>query len=136
MQGPGQPQKCLSCWPRLGWNRKPEGFSIGLHRIALRFPSRRSSCEELDSAKAERQRAAQNYSAGLISRTGTVNNDIFIFRNERGFVKHVLRRNPLRAQDKLRIGQEIEGLTNIKEKSLLARHYHRLQLLNGNAVPI
>ena len=103
--------------PRL--DRKPKGFSIGFHRIALRFPSRQSSCEELDSGKPERQRAAQNYPAALITGTGAANNDIFISRDERRLIDHVLRRNPLCARNKLRIGQEIEGLTNIKEKNIL-----------------
>ena len=48
-----------------------------------------------------------------------MNNDIFISRDERRLIEHVLRRNPLCARNKLRIGQEIEGLTNIKEKNIL-----------------
>jgi hypothetical protein len=46
---------------------------MGFHRIALRFPSRPSFCEELDLGKPERQRATQNYSAGLITGTQLLN---------------------------------------------------------------
>lgn len=69
----------------------------------------------------------QDHSAGLITGTGTVDNDIFVSRNERRLAEHVLRRTPPRARDKLRIGQEIEGLANIEEKNLLARQHHLLQ---------
>ena len=57
-------------------------LSVWLDWIALRFPGRQPTLEELNPGKMHGQSSMQNCPAGLITRTGTVNNGFFLFRDQ------------------------------------------------------
>ena len=76
----------------------------------------------------------QNLSTGFIAGAGTVNDRVFLFRNERRVLKHFFRGNPFCARDDLRVRQQVERLANIKQKYLLISGQQRVECLRCDAV--
>ncbi len=100
----------------LGSSVEGKGFFVALDRIAFCFPGRQSTFEEFNSQEMHGMGSMQDQSAGFIIGTCTVNNGILLFRDERWIRKQVFRGNPGRAEDALRISQQVEPLGNIVEK--------------------
>src|SRR5215469_16022986 len=85
-----------------------ERLFVGLDRITLRFPASQSTLEEFDSEEMHGFSPMQDFSAGLVTRASTVNNHVFIFRDEQRILEQFLGRNPRRSGDNLRIGQQVK----------------------------
>src|SRR5580692_4641011 len=103
----------------LAWIVELKHLLVWLDGIAICFPGRQSTPEKSNLAKIQGQSLLQNCSASLIARTGAVNHDLFLFGDQRRLLQHFFWRNPARAGNGLRIGQQVKRLANVKEKYFL-----------------
>ena len=103
----------------LGSSIEAEGFFVSLDRIALRLPACQSTFKEFYSQEMHGLSSTQDGSAGFITRTGTVNDRVLLFRDKQWILKQFLWGNPRCAEDDLRISKQVERLANIEEKYLL-----------------
>ncbi len=111
-----------------------KNLTVGLDGIAIRFPGCQSTSEEFDSGKLQGKSLMQNLPAGFIAGTGTVDDRLFLFRNQRRLLEDFFGGNPLRTRDDLGIGQQVEGLANVKKKYLLVGVKQGVEFLRCDAV--
>src|SRR5271170_374296 len=105
--------------PQLRRSIKMKRLGIHLHRIALGLPCRQSALEKFNSRELQRKRPLQNHSAGLLADARAVNHRILLLRNQRGLLNYLLRRDPPRSGNNLRVRQQIKRLPDIKHKDVL-----------------
>src|SRR6266851_8561257 len=115
---------------------QPKGLLVRLNRITLRLPRSQPTLENLHTCEVQSQSPPQNIPAGLLAVAGTVQNRVLIPWNERRIRNHVLRWNPPRPRNNLRVRKQVERLTNIENKHPLARGQQLMQSLRFNTVPL
>ncbi len=107
---------------------------VPLHRIPLRLPSRQATLQKFDSRKFHRQRPLQNHPAGVFAHARAIHHRILVLRKRRSVLDNLLRGNPCRSRDNLRMRQQIQRLPHIEHQHLRLGLQQRMQRLRLDAV--
>src|SRR6266702_3104902 len=121
---------------QLAGSIQTKGLLVRLNRITLRLPRGQPTLENLHTREVQSQSPPQNIPAGLLAIAGAVDDRVLIPWNERRIRNHVLRWNPPRARNDLRVRKQVERLTNIENERPLARGQQLMKRLRLDAVPL
>jgi hypothetical protein len=111
-----------------------ERLVVRHHRISLSLPRSQATPKKLQPRKVQSPGPIHNTPTRLLAWASAIDHSIFIPWNQRRILQQLIRRDSHRPWDNLRVSQQVQWLTHVKDPYLPLRLQKRMKFLGLNRV--